>query len=147
MTTPFISIYEIFLNQILDERFLKTLSLENQEMLLETALLQAVIDFDNSIIDLTFDLENKCFLNELTYEERFMLANLMHLFWVRRQLEDERKLRQQLGNRDYQIYSPANHLKELMNSDASIYKRIKRMKYNYTLKNHMKKRKVGMNGE
>ena len=115
MTTPFISIYEIFLNQILDERFLKTLSLENQEMLLETALLQAVIDFDNSIIDLTFDLENKCFLNELTYEERFMLANLMHLFWVRRQLEDERKLRQQLGNRDYQIYSPANHLKELMN--------------------------------
>ena len=37
----------------------------------------------------------------------------------------------------------ANHLKELMNLDASIYKRIKRMKYNYTLKNHMKKRKVG----
>ena len=84
MPTPFLTVYDKFLIFSTDNAFLEKLTFGEQEEILRTFLLKAVMDFDSSQIELDYDLENKEFINELTEDEINILAEYMNLYWVRR---------------------------------------------------------------
>ncbi len=97
------------------------------------------MDFDSSQIELDYDLENKEFINELTEDEINILAEYMNLYWVRRLLQDEELLRKSIGDRDYTIYSPANHMKNLSEVESAINKRVIKRVYKYSIKHVLKR--------
>lgn len=126
MATPFLNVYSIFslLNQ--DKRFLETLSVENQEEILQGLLLKSAIDFYECKTDLSFDLESKSFTETLSQDEQYILAEFMRLYWTQRLLYDEKNLRIQLGDRDYKMFSPTNHLKALSELETKTKNELKK---------------------
>lgn len=126
MATPFLDVYSLFslLNQ--DKRFLETLSAENQEEILQSLLLKSAIDFYECKTDLTFDLESKSFKETLDQDEQYILAEFMRLYWTQRLLYDEKNLRIQLGDRDYKMFSPTNHLKALSELETKTKNELKK---------------------
>lgn len=139
MPTPFLTVYDKFLIFSTDNAFLEKLTFGEQEEILRTFLLKAVMDFDSSQIELDYDLENKEFINELTEDEINILAEYMNLYWVRRLLQDEELLRKSIGDRDYTIYSPANHMKNLSEVESAINKRVIKRVYKYSIKHVLKR--------
>lgn len=140
MSTSFLQLYDLFLKTNQDDKFLKTLTLEQQEDILETFLLTAIMDFDSSRTDLSYDLSAKAFVNVLSLDEQRILTMYMRLYWIQRLLYDEKNLRNQMGDRDYRRYSPANQLKALSELEVTLESQIKKRIYRYknkvTLNNH-----------
>lgn len=131
MSTSFLQLYDLFLKVNQDDKFLKTLSLEQQEGILETFLFNAIMDFDSCRTDLSYDSKKKEFVNRLSLDEQYILTNFMRLYWVQRLLFDERNLRNQMGDRDYRRYSPANQLNSLMALEKSLTNQIRKRIYRY----------------
>jgi hypothetical protein len=99
-----------------DAQLLANLTDEELTELLEIFLDKSKsIYFKNCKKDLT-DVDNtlKQFNETLTLEEEFILAEGIKLIWIERQLFKEEKLRDKIGNRDYQVHSPANLIDKLI---------------------------------
>lgn len=141
MPTPFLIVYDKFLTFSSDNTFLERLSIEHQEEILQSFLLKAISEFDSSQIELDYDLENNEFINELSEDEINILAEYMNLYWIRRLLQDEELLRKSIGDRDYTIYSPANHMKNLSEVEDSVNKRVIKRVYKYSIKHVLKRGK------
>ena len=54
------------------------------------------------------------FNEDLDDQEQWVLAHCMRMIWLDRQIYREEKLRDKIGNRDYQIHSPGNLLDKLI---------------------------------
>lgn len=126
MSTLYTDVYDVFLSKVTDYSFINL----NQQGLLEDVLFKylefAVIEFeDNCRNSLEFDDVNKCFVDDLTRQEKDILATYMILNYLDTKILDVKNMEQIITDADFKIYSQANHLKEMMNlqkkvqSDAS----------------------------
>lgn len=117
LSTPFSEIYTIFLNDITDQRLVDLLTPEELGDVLEDYLMESVaVHFKECKKDLNdMDLEAKVFNSNLTHEEKVILSKGMKLKWLQSNfIANESRLVSRLTTKDYSIFSPANHLKILL---------------------------------
>lgn len=135
MTTPYSSIYQIFTNKISDYDLL-SLSDTQIDSQLQPLLLSATIRFKGCRNDLTqTDNVNNQFLVTLTYEEQEILANIMVLGWLSPIINNTMVLKQTLTDKDFQMTSQANQLKELRSLRNNVDMEIKQLIRAYTYDN------------
>lgn len=114
MPTPYTKVFDSFLSKI-DDQWFATVDSNVAEADMTTLLNGAVIRFDFPRVSLTDkDDSTKIFTNELSLSEIEILANLMKLEWIKREINSIHLLRQQLSSKDFGLTSQANHLKILL---------------------------------
>ena len=116
ISTPFSDIYTKASILFDDANLLSNLTDDEYEDLLELFLSKSKsIYFKSCKKDLS-DVDDvlKEFNEILDDEEQFILAEGIKLVWLERKLYKEENLRNKMGNRDYQIFSPANLIDKLM---------------------------------
>lgn len=136
MATPYMSIYSSFLSKISDI-YLASLS--------DADLIEQLLKFLNASIpkfkkckkDLSQrdDALNQ-FDEDLSDEEIEMLANLMVIEWLRPQINNLELLKQSLGSRDFNLFSQANHLKELQTLRKDTQAEIGKLLVDYSYNNN-----------
>lgn len=134
MSTPFSDIYSIFLNDIRDEEFINMMTPEELGDVLEDYLMEsAAIHFRECRKDLgDFDKDSKQYNVVLTREERTILAKGMKLKWIdSNHIANERNLASRLTTKDYNIFSPASHLRMLVGMQKDIKDEIRSLVIQY----------------
>lgn len=134
LSTPFEDIYAIFLNDITDQRLVDLLTPDELGDILEDYLMESVaIHFKECKKDLNdMDLGAKVFNTDLTHEEKVILAKGMKLKWLASNfIANESRLVSRLTTKDYRIFSPANHLKVLLEINNETKKEVRELKMNY----------------
>lgn len=115
MATPFTDIFTKANALFEDAKLLKSLTDEEYTELLTLFLSKATsVYFKSCLKDLTDISEDGDEFNEtLDDEEQWIIAEGIKLIWLEKQLYKEEKLRNRIGNKDYQTYSPANLIDKL----------------------------------
>ena len=131
MATPYSIIDNSFLNKITDD-FLLTMDDEDLQELIDMYRFSANIRFKqcNKLMDRDEDLRQ--YNQALTDEEIEILANLMVLEWLKPLINSIEVLKQGMSTKDYQMFSQANHLKELMVLRKETNAEINRLIVSYT---------------
>ena len=132
MATPYTQIYKAFLNKITDRdrAALSDIELEDD---MEGLLMASLPYFRFPKKDLTFDENEKVFLEDLSNHEIQILAVLMKREWYKRFIADSDVLLQKYGDTDFEFKSQANHLKALISGQTEIIdKEIKKMLSDYS---------------
>ena len=121
MGTLFTSVYNRFLDKITDDMYME---LTPQETLkdLQHLLTNAIPDFEFPRKSLNYilapaaewDKDESCFEQELTSEEIDILAILMLIGWVQRQITSVENTRMKYSGADFKMTSQANHLSKLL---------------------------------
>lgn len=100
-------------NKISDYSFLN-LTQNEVEDILESYLLSSIVKFKKCKKDLSNrDQALKQFNEDLTDEEKEILATLMCVEYLTPKLITSELLKQKLSTKDYQLYSQANQIKEI----------------------------------
>jgi hypothetical protein len=133
MTTPFEKVFNSFLSKI-DDNLYTNLDFDIESDL--TKLLNsAIVQFDFPKVDI-FDKDDDLqqFNVDLSLHEIEILANLMKLEWIKRQMNSVSLLKQMIGDKDFRLTSQANHLKVLIDLKMETEKEINSLvtKYSYT---------------
>lgn len=134
LSTPFEDIYAIFLNDITDQRLVDLLTPDELGDVLEDYLMEsAAIHFKECKKDLNdMDVNAKAFNINLTHEEKVILSKGMKLKWLQSNfIANESRLVSRLTTKDYSIFSPANHLKVLLEISNETKKEIRELVMNY----------------
>jgi hypothetical protein len=111
--TSYSQIYEVFLNKISDYDFL---NLEESEVnsIMYNYLRSAIVWFSSCRQDLSDrDDTLKQFNIDLTDEEIEILSTLMIPEWLKPRINTTENIKQHMSTKDFQMFSQANHLKEL----------------------------------
>lgn len=124
--TPWSVVFGAFLARIEEDDWMREDDFEivQQDMLM--ILDMAIFDFRFPRIDLSLDHINETFVEELTNGEIQVLASLMKLHWLRRQINTWRVIKQQYSTKDFEFSSQANHLDKLLKSLDSAEKEVRR---------------------
>jgi hypothetical protein len=133
MTTPFEKVFNSFLSKIEDNLY------GNLDFDIEADLTKilnsAIVQFDFPKVDI-FDKDDDLqqFNVDLSLHEIEILANLMKLEWIKRQMNSVSLLKQMIGDKDFRLTSQANHLKVLIDLKMETEKEINSLvtKYSYT---------------
>ena len=113
MATPFKEVYNKVYNKISDYSFTK-LTQDEVEDVLQSFLLSALVKFKTCKKDLSNrDLTLKQFNEDLTDEEKEILATLICVEYLTPKLITDELLQQRLSTKDYNLYSQANQIKEI----------------------------------
>lgn len=116
MATPYSEIYGAFLARIEEDEWLREEDLEVVDADMLEILKMAMFDFRFPRVVLELDGANSAFTNVLTNAEIQVLATLMKLHWLRRQVNTWRVIKQQYSTKDFEFSSQANHLDKLLKS-------------------------------
>lgn len=115
MSTPYSEIFNLFLfniqDYLIDEMY--SSSIEDFEVYATNFLLLAIPSFSNCQKDL--DARNdttRIFTETLNLTEKKILANLMTLSWLKKEVNTILEMRNFLISGDYKAFSSANNLKE-----------------------------------
>ena len=118
-TTSFEKVYKSFLEKITDNLYLE-LSEEETKADCESLLLAAIPDFEfprKNLFDYTLVENGTGYFNiELTEEEINILAFIMKINWLNRQIDSVELTRQRYSGSDFKMTSQANHLSKLITS-------------------------------
>ena len=132
--TLFASVYNRFLNQITDDMYME---LTPQDTLcdLQNLLIAAIPNFEFPRQSLNYKIkvgnygegfiipsrdgtsyvvDGSYFINKLTSEEINILALLMRIGWLQRQVSSVEHVRMKYGGSDFKMTSQANHLSKLL---------------------------------
>jgi hypothetical protein len=146
MSTPFEKVFDSFLSKIEDDLY-TSLSVDNEADL--TKLLNgAIVQFDFpkvNIFDKDDDMQQ--FNVDLSIHEIEILANLMKLEWIKRQLNSVSLLKQMLGDKDFRLTSQANHLKVLIDLKMETEKEINSLVTKYSYTNNRQSLYGGLSGD
>lgn len=113
MATPYNDIYAYFLLKVNDYSF-ANMDQSDLEDMLKDYLKVAVSKFaPYSNVKLDRDDTSNQFYNDLSDEEKNILATLMVVEYLQSKLLTSDLLQQMLSDKDYRIYSQANQIKEL----------------------------------
>lgn len=115
MSTTYDNIYDLFLSSITDYE-LNELSVGDLETDLHKFLKKAISDFkyaESGLLDR--DDVSKSFNNELTDLEQQILSKFMLVHWLSPHILRLENVRNELGNKDFRLYSPANFLEKITN--------------------------------
>lgn len=114
MSTSFENIFQRYLNKISDSN-LASIPTENLESIMTDYLMSSIVRFRKCKVNLKdFDLDLQQFNVDLSMEEIEILANWMKFEWVNQQINRIELLKQSLSNKDFAMYSQANHLAALL---------------------------------
>ncbi|WP_090739296.1 hypothetical protein [Paenibacillus sp. Mc5Re-14] len=125
MATPLAEVYDFFLVKVTDYSFLSLNETGDLESVLYKHLRSAVVRFTSTSKDLTVDTKAQEFTTTLDDFEKEILATLMSISYVSSKITHIKNLEQILSDKEYKIYSTANHLSQLialrkdMNLEAS----------------------------
>ncbi|MGG4105154.1 hypothetical protein AAXB25_14655 [Paenibacillus lautus] len=125
MATPLAEVYDFFLTKVTDYSFLSLNETGDLESVLYKHLRSAIVRFTSATKDLTVDTKAQEFTVTLDDFEKEILATLMSISYVSGKITHIKNLEQVLSDKEYKIYSTANHLGQLvalrkeMNLEAS----------------------------
>lgn len=112
--TPFSDIYNKFFGKITDDMYMEMTESETQEDC-ESLLLDTLTNFEFPRFKLyDYDTILKTYNFVLTSEEINILATLMLIGWVQRQLASVENTRMKYSGSDFKFTSQANHLDKLI---------------------------------
>lgn len=115
MGTPFNLIYDRFLGKITEDMYLE---FTKQETIsdMKNILIESIPSFEFPRFD-TYDYneESECYNVDITNEEIDILATLMVLAWINRQIASCENTRMKFTGSDFKMTSQANHLSKLLN--------------------------------
>lgn len=133
--TPYSDIYDILSGMYSDFEFLQ-LTPEIQENVLEGWLISATSEFDKCKQDLSDRDETLRHFNvNLTDSEKKILAKYMLCEWLSPKLYTVENLRNHLSTKDFNMFSPANLLKEIRETHDKALKSANGAKRTYAHKN------------
>jgi hypothetical protein len=113
MSTPYKDIYDLFFGMTSDYEFLQ-LPIIDQDEILHGWLLNAIGAFTKCKTDLSDRDEGlKQFNQSLKDKEKRILAKFVLVEWLSPKLYTIENLKNHLSTKDFNIYSPANLLKEI----------------------------------
>lgn len=125
MSTPYSNIYDKATKTLQSYTF-ASLTQSTFEAFFRAWLDEAVsiyfIDCETDLSDVDDTL--KKFNKDLTSREQWILAYSICLSWLSFNINNEQKLVDRIGDRDYQIHSPANLLKSLISVYEIVKKRL-----------------------
>ena len=132
--TPYSDIYDLYFGMCSDYEFL-TLPPENQDNILEGWLLSSIGEFANCKTDLSDrDSISKKFNVDLKDNEKLILAKYILTNWLSPKLYTVENLKNYLSSKDFNMYSPANLLKEIRTTYKDAYKNAEKSKIQYEYK-------------
>ena len=138
MATPtlYSDIYDLFFGMTSDYEFLSLASIVQNEIL-EGWLLSAIGEFsDKCKVDLADrDISLKQFNLSLSDKEKKVLAKLILVEWLNPKLYTLSNLQNQLSSKDFNMFSPANLLKEIRETHNQAKKDANRMITSYSYSN------------
>ena len=149
MATPFKKVYEAFLDKITDDMYIELTPLDTQKDM-QAILLSSIPKFEFPKKSLAYDKQplnietgedTSSFIEELDIEEINILANLMLINWLQRQITSIENTRQKYYGGSFKLTSQANHLKTLISLKEDILKDDKHLQRLYS------RRKVDSNGK
>jgi len=136
MATPYTTINTSFLNKISDS-YLASMTDDDLNAQLLNFLISSIPKFRKCKKDLSLrDDILLQFTETLTDEEIEILANLMVAEWLRPQINHLELIKQSLGTKDFQMFSQANHLKELQNLRKDTRSEISKLLVDYSYNNN-----------
>jgi len=127
MSTLYSEIYAAFLARIEEDDWLREEDLEVVQADMLEILKMAMFDFRFPRVTLVLDGTNSAMTNTLTNSEIQVLATIMKVHWLRRQVNTWRIVKQQYSTKDFEFSSQANHLDKLLKSLESAEKELKRV--------------------
>jgi len=127
MATPLSEVYGSFLARIEEDDWMQEEDTEIVDADMLEILKMAIFDFRFPRISLTFDQTDPEFVQTLTNSEIQVLATLMKMHWLRRQVNTWRVIKQQYSTKDFELSSQANHLDKLLKSLEFAEKEAKRV--------------------
>lgn len=136
MATPYNSIYESFLQKVQDYSFV-SFSQDELETELAGYLKNAIPKFRRCKVNLSSrDEVAKQFTFDLTAEEIEILANMMVVEYLKPKVVSTENLKQTLSDKDFKMYSQANHIKELLSLYKIMKSEVEKMIVDYTYLNN-----------
>ena len=112
--TSFETIYDRFYGKITDDMYLEW-TIEDTAADMKNILLDALPGFEFPRFSLfNYNVETNTFAEDLTSEEIDIIANLMVLTWLHRQLTTIELVRMKYTGSDFKLTSQANHLSKLI---------------------------------
>ena len=132
MATDYSDVYTIFLSKITDYSFASLAESALDDILLDY-LKSAIVRFTKySNTDLTYDDTDEAFDETLSEMEKEILATMMVVAWLTPIINSTEVLKQILNDKDFRIYSQANHLKEIKELKKDNEEEIDRLIIDYT---------------
>ena len=113
MGTPFTDVYGLALVTINDYK-INNLAVSNPtgfNMLCEGYLMRAIPTFYGCLTDLSFNMTDKEFDNELSIQEINILADLMSIQWFLSKIQNVTQFDKKLPTRDFKILGEESNLK------------------------------------
>jgi hypothetical protein len=126
MATLYSEIYAAFLARIEEDDWLREEDLEVVQADMLEILKMAMFDFRFPRVSLELDGTNAAFVSTLGNSEIQVLATVMKVQWLRRQVNTWRIVKQQYSTKDFEFSSQANHLDKLLKSLDSAEKELRR---------------------
>lgn len=112
--TSFETIYDRFYGKITDDMYLEW-TIEDTAADMKNILLDALPGFEFPRFSLfNYNVETNIFAEDLTSEEIDIIANLMVLTWLNRQITTIELVRMKYTGSDFKLTSQANHLSKLI---------------------------------
>jgi signal recognition particle GTPase len=136
MATPYVNIYNSFLDKVSDP-YLADMTDDELSTQLLKFLNNSIPKFKKckrNLYDRDDILEE--FEATLTDEDIEILANLMVIEWLRPQINNLELLKQALSSKDFNITSQANHLKELQVLRKDAQSEISKLLVDYSYNNN-----------
>ena len=111
--TKFSAIFDCFLEKITDDMYMELTETETQNML--TGLFKnALPHFEFPRVDIyNFNLEEKIYNIDLSFEEINIIATYMVVEWIGQQLATVENIRMKYSGSDFKFTSQANHMAKL----------------------------------
>jgi|SRR5690606_9137518 len=138
MPTPYSNLFNSFLSKIEDDLYAQYTKEQLDSDLIDL-LNSAIINFEYPKVDIyNKNDETQEFNEDLSIFEIEILANLMTLEWIKRQIKSIYVIKQAMTDSDFRITSQANHLKMLLELKKVTESDIDKLqnKYSYRTSNH-----------
>lgn len=131
--TFYSEIFDYFLNKISDYDLLKNFEEKDILKLCNMYLKSSIAFFTKCKKDLSKrNDQEQMFLIELDQLEIEILSSLMVIEWIKPYVNNRLNLSAILGDKDFKIFSQANHLKTLSDLQKSLQDEIERLYMQYT---------------
>lgn len=135
MATPLTEVYDFFLTKVTDYSFIDLNQSGDLEDVLFKHLRGSVVRFTACTKDLTVDTSTQTFISDLDDYEKEIIATLMTISYVSNKILNVKNMEQILSDKEYQIYSTANHLSQLLKLKKELQLEVSHLMTSYSLAN------------